>query len=84
MGLERGPLSLESTIEELLGRNSSGFGLEIRRFGHWRTVALTTRRPLLTTVGTNLADKRRSFGRYKATEFVFDILSGIAYSKKWI
>jgi hypothetical protein len=27
--LERGPLSLVSTIEELLGRNSSGFGLEI-------------------------------------------------------
>jgi hypothetical protein len=30
VGLERGPLSLVSTIEELLGRNSSGFGLEIR------------------------------------------------------
>jgi hypothetical protein len=26
--LEWGPLSLVSTIEELLGRNSSGFGLE--------------------------------------------------------
>jgi hypothetical protein len=28
MGLERGPLSLVSTIEELLGRNSSGSSLE--------------------------------------------------------
>jgi hypothetical protein len=28
--LERGPLSLVSTIEELLGRKSSGSGLEIR------------------------------------------------------
>jgi hypothetical protein len=28
MGLERGPLSLVSTIEELLERNSSGFGLK--------------------------------------------------------
>jgi hypothetical protein len=28
VGLEQGPLSLVSTIEELLGRNSSGFGLE--------------------------------------------------------
>jgi hypothetical protein len=33
MGLERGPLSLLSTIEELLGRNSSGFGLETREYG---------------------------------------------------
>jgi hypothetical protein len=28
VGLERGPLSLVSTIEEVLGRKSSGFGLE--------------------------------------------------------
>jgi hypothetical protein len=33
VGLERGPLSLASTIEELLGRNSSGFGLENREYG---------------------------------------------------
>jgi hypothetical protein len=31
-GLERGPLSLVSTIEELLGRNSSGFGPENREY----------------------------------------------------
>jgi hypothetical protein len=31
--LERGPLCLASTIEELLGRNSSGSGLEIREYG---------------------------------------------------
>jgi hypothetical protein len=31
--LERGPLSLVSTIEELLGRNSSGPGLESREYG---------------------------------------------------
>jgi hypothetical protein len=29
VGLERGPLSLVSTIEALLGRKSSGYGLEI-------------------------------------------------------
>jgi hypothetical protein len=34
MGLERGPLSLVSTIEELLGRKSSGSGLESREFNH--------------------------------------------------
>jgi hypothetical protein len=34
MGLEWVPLSLVSTIEELLGRNSSGSGLENREYGH--------------------------------------------------
>jgi hypothetical protein len=33
LGLEQGPLSLVSTIEELLGRNSSGSGLENREYG---------------------------------------------------
>jgi hypothetical protein len=33
VGLERGSLSLVSTIEELLGRSSSGFGLENRENG---------------------------------------------------
>jgi hypothetical protein len=33
VGLERGPLSLMSTIEELLERKSSGSGLEIRENG---------------------------------------------------
>jgi hypothetical protein len=31
--LERGPLSLGSTIDEILGRNSSGSGLESRDYG---------------------------------------------------
>jgi hypothetical protein len=33
LGLERGPLSLVTTIEVLLGRNSSGSGLENREYG---------------------------------------------------
>jgi hypothetical protein len=33
MGLERGPLSLVSTIEELFERKNSGYGLEIREYG---------------------------------------------------
>jgi hypothetical protein len=33
VGLERGPLSLVSTTEELLGRESSGSGLESRDCG---------------------------------------------------
>jgi hypothetical protein len=32
VGLERGPLSLRSIIEELLGRNNSGSGLENREY----------------------------------------------------
>jgi hypothetical protein len=31
--LERGPLSLVSTVEELLGRNTSGSGLESQEYG---------------------------------------------------
>jgi hypothetical protein len=33
MGMKRCPLSLVSTIEDLLGRKSSGLGLEIREYG---------------------------------------------------
>jgi hypothetical protein len=33
VGLERGPLSLVSTIEERLERKSSGFGVESREYG---------------------------------------------------
>jgi hypothetical protein len=33
VGLERGPLSLVSTIEEVLERKSSGSGLENREYG---------------------------------------------------
>jgi hypothetical protein len=33
VGLERGPFSLISAIEELLERKSSGSGLEIREYG---------------------------------------------------
>jgi hypothetical protein len=32
VGLERGPLSLVGTTEELLGRKSSDSGLEIREY----------------------------------------------------
>jgi hypothetical protein len=33
VGLERGPFTLVNTIEELLGRKSSGFGIENREYG---------------------------------------------------
>jgi hypothetical protein len=66
VGLERGPLSLVSTTEELLGRFSSGFGLEIREYGRrdssrWPRGTLYPKK-----VGTNFADKWQSLGRYSS------------------
>jgi hypothetical protein len=45
MGLERGPLRLVSTTEELLARNSSGSVLENRDYGRKGFAALTMRHP---------------------------------------
>jgi hypothetical protein len=66
VGLEWGPLSLVSTTEELLGRNSSGSGLEIREYSRrnlsrWPCSTLYPQK-----VGTNFADKWRSLGQYSS------------------
>jgi hypothetical protein len=52
--LERGPLSLVSTTEELLGRKSSGTGLENREYGRrdpsrWPLVILYPQKLALTS-----------------------------------
>jgi hypothetical protein len=62
VGLERGPLSLMSTIEELLGRNSSGSGLENREYGHGDPL----RWPRDTIYPQKLA--LISLGRYRSLE----------------
>jgi hypothetical protein len=63
MGLE---FSLVSKTEELLARNSSGSGLEIREYGSGDPF----RRPCDTLYpqefGTNFADKRRSLSWYSS------------------
>jgi hypothetical protein len=43
VGLERGPLSLVSTVEEPLERKSSGSGLKNRNYGRRGSAELTTR-----------------------------------------
>jgi hypothetical protein len=58
VGLERGPLSLVSITEDLLGRNSSGSGQENREYD--RRDPLTTQHPLSAKVGTT---SPRSGGR---------------------
>jgi hypothetical protein len=67
MGLERDPLSLVSTIEELFGRNSSHSGLENREYGRgdplrWPHDTLYPQKLTLTspTTGGRLAGIVRS------------------------
>jgi hypothetical protein len=76
VGLERGPHSLVSTIEELLGRNNSGSGLESREYGrrdslHWPRGTLYPQNLALTSPKGG----GHSFGivrsRTKGMEFVF-------------
>jgi hypothetical protein len=54
VSLERGPHSLVSTIEEPLGRKSSGFGLESQEYGRknpsrWPRYTLYPRKLALTS-----------------------------------
>jgi hypothetical protein len=66
VGLEQGPFSLVSTIEELLDRKRRGSGLEIREYGR-RDRSRSPRDTLfLKKVGINFADKQRSLGRYSS------------------
>jgi hypothetical protein len=66
VGMERGPLNLVSTIEELPGRKSSGSCLENRDYGRRDPSRRPRGTPLSAKVCTNFADNRRSLGRYSS------------------
>jgi hypothetical protein len=63
VGLEQGPLSLLSTIEEPLERKSSGSSLENLSYGRRDLPHWLRNTPLSAKVGTNFTDKRRSLGQ---------------------
>jgi hypothetical protein len=87
VGLERGPPSLMRTVEELLGRKSSGSGLENREYCcrdllccpcnvlYLQKLALT-----LSASGCHLVGTVRS--QTKATDFVFVFFYFICLSSK--
>jgi hypothetical protein len=74
VGLERGPLSLVSTIEELLERKSNGSGLENRNTDAWIRRADYTKPHYSQKLAlTSPTSEGRSVGivrsRTQATEF---------------
>jgi hypothetical protein len=78
VGLERGPLSRVSTIEELLERKISGFGLESRDYGRRDPPRRPRNTPLSAKVLTSPTIGGRSVGivrsRTKGTELLFIII----------
>jgi hypothetical protein len=74
VGLERGPLSFVSTIEELLERKSSSWGLEIREYGRgdpsrWPRVTLYPQKVALTSPTSGCRSVGIVRSRTQATEF---------------
>jgi hypothetical protein len=83
VGLERGPLSFVSTTEELLGRNSSGFGLEIREYSRgdplrWPRDTLYPQKLALTSTTRGGLSVGIVRSRTKATELnvLFSFVNG--------
>jgi hypothetical protein len=64
--MERGPLSLVSTIEELHERKSVGSDLENREYSRRDPPRWPRDSTLSPKVDTNFADKWRSLGRYSS------------------
>jgi hypothetical protein len=79
VGLDRGPLSLVNTTEELLGRKSSGSCLENRDYSRRGSATLTTWHPLYSQklALTSSTSGDRSVGtvrsRTQDTEFFLSV-----------
>jgi hypothetical protein len=76
MGLERGPLSLVSKIEELLDRKSSGSGVESREYGRgepsrWPRGNLYPQKLELTSPTSGIRSVVIVRSRSQRTEFSF-------------
>jgi hypothetical protein len=74
VGLERGSLSLVSTTEELLGRESEGSGLESREYGHrdslcWPLNTLYQQKMALTSPTSGGRSVGIVLSQTQATEF---------------
>jgi hypothetical protein len=87
VGLEWGPLSLASTIEELLERKSSDSSLEIWEYGHgdWLCWPRNTFYPQKLALASPKSGGRSVSivrSQTKATEFIFGNLGGTIYSTK--
>jgi hypothetical protein len=79
VALERGPLSLVSTTEELLERNSSGSGLECREYGRrdpsrWPRGTLYQQKLALTSQTRCVSSVGIVRSRAQATEFSFRLV----------
>jgi hypothetical protein len=86
LGLERGPFSLVSTIEELLERESSGSGLENREYGcrvlsRWPRGTLYLQTLTLTTPTSGDRSVGLVCSQTQATEVFFFRLCRISYKQ---
>jgi hypothetical protein len=75
VGLERGPLTLVSTTEELLGKKNSGFGIENRKYGcrdrsHHHTTPLYKQELALTSPTSGCRAVGIVLSRTKDTELL--------------
>jgi hypothetical protein len=85
VGLERGPISLVSTIEELLGRKSNSFCVESREYGlkdpsRWPRGTLNPQKLALTSPTSGGRSVGIVYSRTEATEFVLFVFCFYIYN----